>query len=80
VCLCSVCHDDHHGGRLDIRGWEETSAGRRLVFVRAAGGVSAEVAAWIREQRSLKISVATIQRMARQIHGVEVSAKEVRAC
>ena len=79
VCLCARCHDDHHGGRLDIRGWEETSAGRRLVFVRSAGGLAADVAAWIREQRALKIPVATIQRMARQIHGVEVSAKEVRA-
>ena len=79
VCLCAKCHDDHHGGRLDIKGWEETSAGRRLVFVRGAGGVSTEVAAWIREQRALKIPVATIQRMARQIHGVEVTAKEVRA-
>jgi len=79
VCLCARCHDDHHGGRLNIRGWEETSAGRRLVFVRGAGGVSTEVAAWIREQRALKIPVATIQRMARQIHGVELSAKEVRA-
>ena len=79
VCLCARCHDDHHGGRLDIRGWEETSAGRRLVFVRGAGSVSTEVTAWIREQHALKIPVATIQRMARQIHGVEVTAKEVRA-
>jgi DNA mismatch repair protein MutS len=78
VCLCARCHDDHHGGRLDIRGWEETSAGRRLLFTRETGGIASEVAAWVREQRALRISVTVIQRMARQIHGVELTAKEVR--
>jgi DNA mismatch repair protein MutS len=77
VCLCATCHDDHHGGRIDIHGWEETSAGRRLLFTKGATS-SNEVTAWVREQRGLKIPIATIQRMAQQIYGVELSAKEIR--
>jgi DNA mismatch repair protein MutS len=86
VCLCAGCHDDHHGGRLRIQGWEETSAGRRLVWAAAgagagagAGGLSEEVTAWIREQRRLKIRLPTIQRVARQLFGSELSATEIRA-
>ena len=30
VCLCAVCHDHHHGGRLVIEGWQDTSDGRKL--------------------------------------------------
>jgi DNA mismatch repair protein MutS len=79
VCLCSTCHDDHHGGRLVIEGWEETSAGRRLQWSRpTVGAVADEVAAWIKEQRLLKVRVPTIQRMAKQIFGVELTAKQIK--
>jgi DNA mismatch repair protein MutS len=93
VCLCAGCHDDHHGGRLRIQGWQETSAGRRLVWERVgpvgvgagagagarAGRLSEEVTAWIREQRRLKIRLPTIQRVARQLFGVELTGAEIRA-
>jgi hypothetical protein len=92
ACLCARCHDDHHAGVLVITGWEETSAGRRLVWSRpasASGGAAGagvadpslgdDVTAWIREQRRLKIRIPTIQRVAKQIFGVELTAKEVRA-
>ena len=80
AALCATCHDDHHGGRLVIQGWEETSAGRRLQWSRRSAGVLDEdMVAWIREQRQLKIRVATIQRMAKQIFGVEVTTAQVKA-
>jgi DNA mismatch repair protein MutS len=91
VCLCATCHDDHHGGRLTIRGWEETSAGRRLVWTRVgAGGSGAgkeanedgltdEVVTWIRDQKKRRARVATIQRMVQQLFGVTVSEKTIRA-
>lgn len=83
VCLCATCHDDHHGGRIAIERWEDTSAGRRLVWRRiaepvAAAGPTAELEAWVREQKRLRIRVATIQRMARHIHGVELSETWIR--
>jgi DNA mismatch repair protein MutS len=83
VCLCATCHDDHHGGRIVIERWEDTSAGRRLVWRRvaepvAAAGPSAEIEAWVREQKRLRIRVATVQRMARHIHGVELSEAWIR--
>jgi len=79
ACLCATCHDDHHGGRLVIRGWEETSAGRRLIWNRpVSAGLDDEVTAWIREQRQLKIRVATIQRMAKQIFGVNITSAMVK--
>ena len=83
VCLCAKCHDDHHGGRLVIQGWEDTGTGRRLVWNRAGGGYGGlpdEVKAWIREQRSRKIRVATIQRMAKQIYAVELSDQQIKSC
>jgi DNA mismatch repair protein MutS len=84
VCLCARCHDDHHAGVLVIERWEETSAGRRLVWSRPgaatiAADESTELTAWIREQRRLKIRIPTIQRVAKQIFGVELTAKEIRA-
>jgi DNA mismatch repair protein MutS len=81
VCLCTVCHDDHHGGRLEILGWEETSEGRRLKWVRKGkeeNPVEDELSGWIREQRSRKIRVATIQRMAKQIFGLELTATQIK--
>ena len=79
VCLCSTCHDDHHGGWLVIQGWEETSAGRRLQWSRpVAGAVTDEVTAWIKEQRLLKVRVPTIQRMAKQIFGLELSVMIIK--
>ena len=87
ACLCATCHDDHHGGRLTITGWQDTSAGRRLVWSRTAPATATagtepaeDVAAWVREQRRLKIRVATIQRMAKQIFGVELTEKWIRGC
>jgi len=79
VCLCATCHDDHHGGRLVIEGWEETSGGRRLRWSRpSVGNVSDEVGSWITEQRLRKIRVPTIQRMAKQIFGVELSVQQIK--
>jgi 5-methylcytosine-specific restriction endonuclease McrA len=28
--LCGACHDKHHKGLLEIKGWVETSSGRKL--------------------------------------------------
>jgi DNA mismatch repair protein MutS len=79
VCLCATCHDDHHGGRLVIQGWVETSAGRRLSWSRPLVSIiDDEVKAWIREQRQFKVRVPTIQRMARQIFGVELTVIQIR--
>lgn len=30
--LCGACHDKHHAGLLEIKGWMETSSGRKLVW------------------------------------------------
>jgi hypothetical protein len=79
VCLCAKCHDDHHGGRLVIKGWEETATGRRLIFNETPKAeVGDDIDVWICEQRGRKIAVATIQRMAKQIFGVDLTAKQVR--
>ena len=79
VCLCTRCHDDHHGGRLEISGWEETSEGRRLKWIRKEENpVEDELSGWIREQRQRKIRVATIQRMAKQIFGIEITAAQIK--
>jgi DNA mismatch repair protein MutS len=80
VCLCAACHDDHHAGRLVIMKWEDTSAGRRLKWSRPdnATGLTAEIEAWVREQKRLRIRIPTILRMAKQIHGVDVTEKWVR--
>jgi DNA mismatch repair protein MutS len=81
ACLCTTCHDDHHAGRLEIKGWEDTSAGRRLIWSRIEqkeSGADPEITAWVREQRRMKIRIATIQRMAKQIFGVELTDKFVR--
>jgi DNA mismatch repair protein MutS len=81
VCLCAACHDDHHAGRLVIVKWEDTSAGRRLKWSRpddATGPTAAELEAWVREQKRLRIRIPTILRMAKQIHGVDVTEKWVR--
>jgi DNA mismatch repair protein MutS len=34
--LCESCHDKHHSGALEIRGWQATSAGRKLDLKRFA--------------------------------------------
>jgi DNA mismatch repair protein MutS len=86
VCLCAACHDDHHAGRLFIKGWTDTSAGRRLDFTKTnsvslssvASSPSDEVVAWVRDQKRHRIRVATIQRMAKQIFGVELTDAWVR--
>ena len=79
VCLCAKCHDDHHGGRLVIHGWTETSDGRRLSWsLQDRGAMDNEVKAWVKEQRQLKVRIPTIQRMARQIFGVELTVAQVK--
>ena len=78
VALCTKCHDDHHGGRLVIEGWSDTSAGRILVWNRPVEAES-EAANWIREQRRLKIRIPTIQRVAKQLFGLELTAAQIRA-
>jgi DNA mismatch repair protein MutS len=82
VCLCAVCHDDHHAGRLIIRGWSDTSKGRVLNFSKEQGtapsNLEPTVIAWVREQRRLKIRIPTIRRMAKQLFGVEISDAEIR--
>jgi DNA mismatch repair protein MutS len=84
VCLCATCHDDHHGGRLTIQGWSDTSVGPRLLFQRStvadvSGTLTDEVSAWIRDQRRHRITIPTIQRMAKQIHGVDITRVQVQA-
>lgn len=80
VCLCATCHDDHHGGRLVIEGWEDTSGGRRLKWARppASTTLGDDIVSWIRQQRQLKIRVATIQRMAKQIFGEELTSTQIK--
>ena len=80
VCLCATCHDDHHGGRLVIQGWKETSAGRQLSWMKpGVVTMDDEVRAWIKEQRQLKVRIPTIQRMARHIFGVELTSSQVKS-
>jgi DNA mismatch repair protein MutS len=81
VCLCDSCHDDHHAGRLEITGWQDTSTGRRLVWSRTqqGQGLTEDVKAWIREQRLLKIRVPTIKRMATQLFNCEITAADIKA-
>lgn len=89
VCLCAACHDDHHGGRLTIERWEDTTAGRKLVWRRTGAGRKDEVApeedkpnaaveAWVRDQKRRRIRIATIQRMGIQMFGVELPEKWIR--
>ena len=79
VCLCATCHDDHHGGRLSIQGWKETSDGRALQWSRSSVVTLDEhVRTWICEQRQLKVRIPTIQRMARQIFGVELTTVQIK--
>lgn len=86
VCLCAGCHDDHHAGRLVVEGWEETSVGRRLRWVRPAAAAATallpdteELQAWIREQRMRRITIARIQAVGKQLFGVELTRKEIQS-
>jgi len=80
VSLCSTCHDDHHGGRLVITGFQDTSAGRSLVWTKvAAASMSEEVRVWLKEQRQLKIRIPTIQRMAIQLFGLELTSAVIKS-
>lgn len=85
VCLCSACHDAHHGGQLNIVKWEENSvasSGRSLkwerVSVDESGEREAELIVWIKEQKLLGIRVPTIQKMAKQMFGVSVTARFIQ--
>jgi DNA mismatch repair protein MutS len=33
--LCGHCHKEHHGGRIEIQGWKDTSTGRELGWTRS---------------------------------------------
>ena len=78
--LCSTCHDDHHGGRLVIDGWEETSAGRRLIWNRPTQDTfDPEVTAFIRLEKTLKKPIQTILRVVEQQFGVKITAKQAKA-
>lgn len=81
VCLCDTCHDDHHAGRLDISGWEDTAAGRRLVWSQPQKEepmLSPDIIAFIKDERALKRRVATIQRVAEQRFGLKLSEAAIR--
>ena len=79
VCLCATCHDDHHAGRLQIRGWKETSAGRVLDYTHTVEHViEDDVVAWIREQKGRKVRVPTIRRMAKQLFGAALTDAQIR--
>jgi DNA mismatch repair protein MutS len=80
VCLCAKCHDEHHGGRLVIQGWEDIGTGRRLVWKRLVEELKAEIVTWVKEQRSHKIRVTTIQRLAKQSFGIELTAQQIKSC
>jgi hypothetical protein len=86
VCLCSACHDAHHGGQLNIVKWEEdsiASSGRSLKWESSSkekDGTTTnnELLLWIREQKLLGIAVSTIQKMAKQIFGSSVTARFIQ--
>ena len=79
VCLCATCHDEHHAGRLQIRGWKETSAGRVLDYTHTVEhGIEDDVVVWIREQKGRKVRVPTIRRMAKQLFGAELTDAQIR--
>ena len=81
VCLCTKCHDDHHGGRLVIVGWKETATGRILEWTRPEVNESEEgntVKIWVAEQKSRRVRVATIQRLAKQQFGVDLTAQFIK--
>jgi DNA mismatch repair protein MutS len=83
VCLCTKCHDDHHGGRLVIEGWKETATGRILSWSRKEAEVETDVSdtmkTWVREQRAQRKQTATIQRLAKQLFGVELTAAYIKS-
>jgi len=78
--LCSICHDAHHAGTLMIQGWEETSAGRRLIWSRISQDTSLdpEITAFIRLERGLRRPNATIQRVVEQQYGVKLSIIQIK--
>ena len=88
VCLCAKCHDDHHGGRLIIEGWKETATGRFLAWTsplplpkeaETEAEAANELKAWIIEQKSVKSRVATIQRLAKQLFGQELTTQYIKS-
>jgi DNA mismatch repair protein MutS len=80
VCLCAVCHDHHHGGRLLIEGWQDTSEGRKLkmTWVSTKLSLPDNVRIWIREQKQRKVRAATIRRLAGQTFNIEVSLQQIK--
>lgn len=80
ACLCAKCHDEHHAGRLVISGWVETSAGRQLVWKRCLDmELPAEVVQWIKEEKRAKRRAPTIQRVAEQRFGIQISIAAIQA-
>jgi hypothetical protein len=41
--------------------------------------LSDDVSAWIKEQKVLKVRVATIQRMAKQIFGINITVTQIKS-
>ena len=83
VCLCAVCHDHHHGGRLVIDGWQDTSDGRRLKMSwlsnKEGTTIPDEVRIWIRDQKQRKVRAATIRRLVEQTFHIQMSLPEIKA-
>jgi DNA mismatch repair protein MutS len=86
VSLCSACHDAHHGGRILISGWTDVGMGNREFkwtpistdSEKSGNSLSTDVQQWIQEQRLLKIRVPVIQRMAKQMFGVDLTVKQIK--
>jgi hypothetical protein len=76
--LCGVCHDDHHAGRLLIQGWQETSAGRRLMWTKNTTTLDPEIMEFIKMEKTLKRRVATIQRVVEQRFGVSLTSAIIK--
>jgi DNA mismatch repair protein MutS len=81
VCLCAVCHDHHHGGRLHIEGWQDTSEGRKLKmsWISQEKSIPDEVRIWIKEQKHKKVRAATIRRLVEQTFHIQVSLIQIKA-
>ena len=92
VCLCSQCHDDHHGGRICIDRWVEQQGqgqgqgNRVLKWEKVAldptepdTHVHDSIVTWIVEQRFLKTQIPVIKRMAKKIFGVELTTKQIKS-
>jgi DNA mismatch repair protein MutS len=58
---------------------EEKEEEKKEIKTQTQEASKGEIHAWVRDQHRQKIRIATIQRMAIQIFGIELSEKEIRA-